>query len=538
MTVDQSHAVFASRTFLLVEDFEAMRGILRELLVRCGAKKIEVASNAREALAILRRVKCDIVLCDFNLGEGKNGQQLLEEARHAGYVSPACVWIMVTAEKTFSMVMSAVEHQPDDYLIKPITEATLQARLGRLLARKAVLAEISSAMRNKEFTRALMLCERRIQEDPSNRMEIQRIQGDIHLHLSQWDEAYQLYDSVLARRDVVWARLGMARLHVRQNKLSKAHGILQQLITDSPNCLDAYDELAKIYGRTQEWGQAERVLTQAVNLSPNSPGRQTRLGDAALHCQHYELAERCFVKAIKLAAHSTLKVTAPYLGLSKVYLAQQKINEAHKVLALMMQEIPGEETQLQAKLEEIQIYHAIGNIEKATALADEVSGAVQSGFEHLTPEMLLDLAQTFMQLGNTGAATGVLQFVVRNNHEDESIGRRVMEIFTLGDMELEGRGLIEACRREAIGTMDQGVRLAAQGKLDEALECLREAKTLMPRNPRLLLNFAYMGIAKLQRHGWRHDLETEVRKAITAARQIVPGEKRCGELLVQLEALC
>ena len=106
------------------------------------------------------------------------------------------------------------------------------------------------------------------------------------------------------------------------------------------------------------------------------------------------------------------------------------------------------------------------------------------------------------------------------------------------DMELEGRGLMEACRREAIGTMDQGVRLAAQGKLDEALECLREAKTLMPRNPRLLLNFAYMGIAKLQRHGWRHDLETEVRKAITAARQIVPGEKRCGELLVQLEALC
>ena len=80
--------------FLLVEDFEAMRSVLKGLLLRCGAQRVDTAKDGREATAMLSAKRYGIVMCDYNLGDGKNGQQLLEEARLKGWIGPATVWLM------------------------------------------------------------------------------------------------------------------------------------------------------------------------------------------------------------------------------------------------------------------------------------------------------------------------------------------------------------------------------------------------------------------------------------------------------------
>jgi CheY-like chemotaxis protein len=134
------------RRFLLVEDFDAMRTVLKGLLLRCGAEKVDAVSDGREAVRLMRGTSYDIVMCDYNLGGGKNGQQLLEEARLNGWIGPAAVWLMITAEKTSDMVSVAAEDAPDDYLLKPITESLLQARLFKLVERKTSLAGIAAAM--------------------------------------------------------------------------------------------------------------------------------------------------------------------------------------------------------------------------------------------------------------------------------------------------------------------------------------------------------------------------------------------------------
>ena len=71
-----------SKTFLVVDDFGDMRGMLRSMLSTVGVKEIDTANNGPEAIDALERRRYDIVLCDYNLGPGKNGQQVLEEARH------------------------------------------------------------------------------------------------------------------------------------------------------------------------------------------------------------------------------------------------------------------------------------------------------------------------------------------------------------------------------------------------------------------------------------------------------------------------
>jgi DNA-binding NarL/FixJ family response regulator len=110
-------------------------------------------------MALLERHSYDAVLCDLHLGQGLNGQQILEEARHRQLLAPHTVWLMVSAEKTAEMVTGTVESRPDDYLIKPITETLLFTRLTRQMARKQLLAPIEQAMRDREYLKALNLTE-------------------------------------------------------------------------------------------------------------------------------------------------------------------------------------------------------------------------------------------------------------------------------------------------------------------------------------------------------------------------------------------
>jgi CheY-like chemotaxis protein/Tfp pilus assembly protein PilF len=535
--VDPRGALFERRSFLVVEDFEPMRAILRELLRRCGAKRIETAANTRAAMTLLRRSSCDVVLCDYYLGEGETGQQLLERARQEELVDASTIWIMVTAEKTSGMVTSMAEQQPDDYLVKPVTEASLQARLEKLIARKAALTELTAAMRAKEYLRALDLSKVGLAQDSGNALEILRIQSELYQTMGQPEQARAVFQSVLGKMDMPWARVGLAKLDFREGKLLRARDSLQQLIVDRPKYLEAYDWLARVYQRMGAWQDAERVLHQAVDHSPHSHQRQNALGDTALRCDHLDIAEQAYNKALKLTAQSALKTAAPYLGLARVHTARNKTDEALKILGRMAVDLQSEEAELQAKAEEVRVYHAAGDAERAALVAREVSERIRTGAQELSPAATLEIAQTFMLVGDLGVASELLQFVVRNNHEDDELAASVQEIFDHGGMGEEGRALVAKSRNEAVEAMNQAVRLAAQGQFENALESMQQAKALMPYNPRLLLNHAHVVICLLQKNGWRHDLETEARRSIETARKILPGEKRCGELMMRLESL-
>ena len=116
---------WAGKNYLVVDDFIGVRQLLRESLRSLGARNIDQAASGGEAMGLLAKIRYDVVLCDFNLGDGKNGQQVLEEARVRNLLLPSSVWMMVSAEKSVESVMGAAEHQPDAYLVKPITDSTV-----------------------------------------------------------------------------------------------------------------------------------------------------------------------------------------------------------------------------------------------------------------------------------------------------------------------------------------------------------------------------------------------------------------------------
>ena len=99
---------------LVIDDFQGMRTMLRDFVKAMGVTQVDTAANGREALSQLRSHRYNIVICDFNLGQGQNGQQVLDEARMRDYIGVSTIWVMVTAEKTTDMVMGAAEVKPDD----------------------------------------------------------------------------------------------------------------------------------------------------------------------------------------------------------------------------------------------------------------------------------------------------------------------------------------------------------------------------------------------------------------------------------------
>ena len=125
--------------FLIIDDFGSYRTSLVTMLTEAevSTTQIDTAANGDDALNLLRENKYDIILCDFYMGEGKDGQQVLEESRSLGILGYATVFIMITAETARAMVLSVVENRPDDYLTKPFNILELSARVKAILRRNS-----------------------------------------------------------------------------------------------------------------------------------------------------------------------------------------------------------------------------------------------------------------------------------------------------------------------------------------------------------------------------------------------------------------
>ena len=176
---------FSRYRFLIIDDFAGMRTLLRDMLRDHGARSFDMAANGKEAVAQLVHNKYDMVLCDYNLGKGKNGQQLLEEAKICEWIGPMCAWVMITAEKTPDTVLGAVEYQPDSYLIKPVNAALLYNRLSKILARKSVFAQIDAKLRRKDYNGAIDLCDVKIIESPQNAGDLLRWKSQLLLSIGE-----------------------------------------------------------------------------------------------------------------------------------------------------------------------------------------------------------------------------------------------------------------------------------------------------------------------------------------------------------------
>jgi len=128
--------IYKKKTALVIDDYPDMRGSIRRMLDSFGIIRCDTASNGEEAILKCEKNTYDVILADYNLGENKNGQQVLEELRYKNLLKNTAIYMMITAETTKDVVFGAFEYQADDYLTKPFTQGVLQKRLDRMVMEK------------------------------------------------------------------------------------------------------------------------------------------------------------------------------------------------------------------------------------------------------------------------------------------------------------------------------------------------------------------------------------------------------------------
>lgn len=506
--------------------------MVRKMAVAFRGSDIDDAKNGAEAIKMLEKKKYDIVLCDYNLGEGKDGQQVLEEAKHRDLINYATVFMLITAENTVEMVMGAMEYHPDGYLTKPFNKTEFATRLEKIQEKKADLVEIEKAIQRKDIVGAVAKCNEKLASNPKNAFELLKIKADLAEKSGDYAEAGSIYEKVLSSRDVPWAALGLARVRYHLKDYMVAKEMLQDMIEKNNSFVEAYDWLAKTYEALGDLGQAQRVLTDAVAKSPKAILRQKALAQIAYRNKDVDAAESAFKRVIRIGRTSCYKAPDDYTGLSKVYLDKKSPVEALKLMSGVREEFGNApEANLHAAVMEGQIYKDLGQTENAEKAVAEASHIVSNMAGSVPTGVAMDLAKTCFALGKKDQGEELVKYVVRNHHEDEAVLKQAQELFTEIGMGDEGQALIASTRQEVIDVNNKGVQLAKEGKLEESIEFFAKAASGMPDNQTINLNAAQSLIMFMQKGGKNDKHLYQARQYLDRARQIDASNEKYQKLL-------
>jgi two-component system chemotaxis response regulator CheY len=125
-------AIDMSMPVLVVDDYNTMIRIIRNLLKQLGFEDVDDASDGSAALAKLREKRYGLVISDWNM-EPMTGYELLKEVRQDPGLSKT-PFIMVTAESKTENVIAAKKAGVNNYIVKPFNAQTLKTKIEAVFA--------------------------------------------------------------------------------------------------------------------------------------------------------------------------------------------------------------------------------------------------------------------------------------------------------------------------------------------------------------------------------------------------------------------
>jgi len=117
---------------LIVDDYNTMVRIIRNLLRQLGFVNIDDANDGSSALAKMKQLKYGLVISDWNM-EGMTGYDLLQQVRSDPHLSET-PFIMVTAESKTENVIAAKKAGVSNYIVKPFNAQTLKTKIETVFA--------------------------------------------------------------------------------------------------------------------------------------------------------------------------------------------------------------------------------------------------------------------------------------------------------------------------------------------------------------------------------------------------------------------
>jgi len=435
--------------------------------------------------------------------------------------------MMVTAERSYEKVVSAVELSPDDYLIKPFAGEVLRLRLEHLSQKKAYFAPVFALMDTQNYRRAIQICDELLKAPNHYKIDLVRLKAEICLLLGDYAIAGELYEQILAIREIPWARMGLAKSKYHQKKFVEAVELFKQVTINTPNYMAAYDWLAKSHSAAGDEQEAQRTLMAATEKSPRMLQRRKTLGEMAYRNDDLETAQNSFEAVLEFGKNSALTTAEDYANLSRVFIDQGSCEEAITVMkdARKIFKNSPESLLLGAVMDSL-AYQKAGDQEAAKF---ELRKALS--YYDLSDNKLgnasLDIARSCFQLGDEETGKKIIQNFIKNNHDNQNIHRHAEDMFRKIGLHDKGREIIRDSSRVVIALNNQAVRMAQAGDLKGSVDLLMQAVAEYQGNTVIVLNAAHAILAYMQTQGWDEELGKSAKDYLAAVKGLDPDNQKC-----------
>lgn len=491
---------FRKLSYIIIDDFESFRLSMREMLRSFGAEQIESFAKAPPAIQFCSYNQVDVVLCDFNLGEGKNGQHLLEELRHKKLLKRSSIFLMITAETSKDMVMGAREYQPDAYLTKPINRAMLKTRLDSLVSQRSALLPINREIDRENYPEAISLCLKNLPAQPRYKTWLMKTLADLYFRLGDFSHALKIYEDVLKRRDISWANLGRGRVLIATGNHDEAVTTLEALTEKHPDYMEAYDLLAEALEKKGKPVQAQKVLEKAARLSPNALLRQRQLAGLAASNQDLPTASEAWKKTVGLGTHSIHDSSDHYLALGQSLSdlsegdtssdGYARADEALVTLRRMERRFQDEDDiKVRSRVVQSRVHAGQGNLTEADRALESVAEELGNG-DTIEPELGIDYAKTLFRLDRDQEAKDLLGVLFQRCADNPFLLQRIENLLD------EPVGFQQKLKARALNR--DGIKAFETDNPDDAIRIFKEALSIVPDHAALNLNLCQVLMKKHQ----------------------------------------
>lgn len=455
----------------------------------------------------------DIILCEYELGDSRTAQELLEEIRRMRLVPLGCIFIMISSEQQRERVMSVLEFAPDAYILKSEnTPEMVERRIAEAIADREELLPIYAAIDQKHHEDALRLCNAYLGAKGRLSLKVKRLRGFIYLELRDYENARLAYEELLQTEKKpdagqAYAKNGLARSLFHLGRQVEAEEMLREVTEEHPDYMQGYDSLSELLLGTGRAAEAQQVMQQAVDRSPKRYDRQQLLALTALENEDYGTSRDALTKVTREGKYLSTNHPSNYALLAESQLELGNFDDAMKALREAGEFFKKTEHAKTAEFCNATMEHAIhtrkGDAKQASAALNKAMEIHQSGssdFASVNERLQANFAVQCFAAGHTEVAENALGVALQSSAKSAATVRKVAakKLAARPDMLQNVIATTEKAERALTQTLDNVLALFKSGSIDDALRTIETMVRDAPNNPEILAKAAQISLMYIE----------------------------------------
>ncbi len=499
-----SQMLISNKKALIIDDFDTVRRSIKGMLSEVGFREVFEAPNGTYASKILESSKVDLILCDYNLGQSRNGLRLLEEWRLSKLISQQTLFVLITGDTSRQVVISALEMQPDDYLAKPFTMDTLLVRCERWFERRQLLLPILVSIEKEDWSAVAKLSRDIMDSEPRYRSLGQKQYVEALIKQEMFTEAENFLQGLLQKRYQGWADLLLQRILLINKDYQNAEQGLKKIVASQSSLIEAHDYLADCYESQAMYKEMQDVLDQAVNRAPHNIDRHFRLVQTAQTNLDYSRASQAFRDLINQASdtmHESIQIYQSYMKNLLQESTQLLEDESGRDIQKEIQRISkrmksrfGGDVNSSLFNKALPVHSSVEPKSlKFTAVLNELFGQACEDIAQVNIETALFAVEVFYKAERFSDGDELIGRFLKVFAADESAKQRLRA--------LQEQPVSSKVKEQAHQLNLKGGDFYRQKDYKQAINCFSQAMALSPRHPGVNLNFVQAHVLQMKSEG-------------------------------------